>query len=383
MIKMRRRKSAMNKKNTGTEPARKKGGLADATPTEKKKGFSLSGVDIVALALCLLAAVVIWLYATNVTQTLVEKDIYVTVNANREIESKGYNIIYGDAKLDYSQIIVKLTVTGTQAALAKYEDSQYTVRLDTDSIDGADDYAFRFRCDLPGSDVSVKSISPTYVSTPTVHIDRIVTKEVELKCEYEGGVPSGLRIGEITAKDKDGNAISKVTIKGPEQVINTVESVAAQVKLNGYQVSFETKCKTFELVTSDGEKKDAAGQYVSIEPSEVNIYIQILCSDRQIPLLIRYSGGATGVKYSVHATFADDGTDAMIMLSGDTALFTENQSIAYDLGNISEVADHIELTVGDLTIPDGLTLVTPKDRKIIITVTRESGDNPTEQEKSK
>ena len=148
-------------------------------------------------------------------------------------------------------------------------------------------------------------------------------------------------------------------------------------------MSFETKCKTFELVTSDGEKKDAAGQYVSIEPSEVNIYIQILCSDRQIPLLIRYSGGATGVKYSVHATFADDGTDAMIMLSGDTALFTENQSIAYDLGNISEVADHIELTVGDLTIPDGLTLVTPKDRKIIITVTRESGDNPTEQEKSK
>ena len=372
----------MNKdKNTGAGPARKKNGLAEATTAEKKQGFSLSGVDIVALALCLLAAVVIWLYATNVTQTLVEKDIYVTVNANREIESKGYNIIYGDAKLDYSQIIVKLTVTGTQAALAKYEDSQYTVRLDTDSIDGADDYAFRFRCDLPGSDVSVKSISPTYVSTPTVHIDRIVTKEVELKCEYEGGVPSGLRIGEIIAKDKDDAAISKVRIKGPEQVINTVESVAAQVKLNGYQVSFETKCKTFELITIDGEKKDAAGQYVSIEPSEVNIYIQILCSDRQLPLLVRYSGGTAGIKYSVNATFADDGTDAVIMLGGDTALFTENQAIAYDLGNIGEAPDRIELTVGELTIPEGLTLVTPQDRKIIITVTRESGETPAEQGK--
>lgn len=370
----------MNKeKNTGTEPAKKKSGLAEATPADKKKGFSLSAVDIVALALCLLAAVVIWLYATNVTQTLVEKDIYVTVNANREIESKGYNIIYGDAKLDYSQIIVKLTVTGTQAALAKYEDSQYTVRLDTDSIDGADDYAFRFRCDLPGNDVSVKSISPTYVSTPTVHIDRIVTKDVELKCEYEGGVPSGLRIGDITAKDNDGTVISKVTIKGPEQVVNNVESVAAQVKLNGYQVSFETKCKTFELVTSDGEKMDAAGQYVSIEPSEVNIYIQILCSDRQLPLLVRYSGGTPGVKYSVRATFADDGTDAMIMFSGDTALFTENQAIAYDLGNIGEASDHIELTVGELKVPEGLTLVTPKERKIIITVTRDSGEDPTDQ----
>ena len=382
MIKRRRRKSAMNKeKNPGTEPAKKKGGLAEATPTDKKKGFPLSGVDIVALALCLLAAVVIWLYATNVTQTLVEKEIYVTVNANREIELKGYNIIYGDAKLDYSQIIVKLTVTGTQAALAKYEDSQYTVRLDTDSIDGADDYAFRFRCDLPGNDVSVKSISPTYVSTPTVHIDRIVTKDVELKCEYEGGVPSGLRIGDITAKDKDGAVISKVTIKGPEQIVNNVESVAAQVKLNGYQVSFETKCRTFEIVMADGEKMDAAGQYVSIEPSEVNIYIQILCSDRQLPLLVRYSGGVSGVKYTVKATFADDGTDAAIMLSGDTALFTENQSIAYDLGNIGEVSDRVELTVGELNVPEGLTLVTPKDRKIIITVTRDSGEDPTDQGK--
>ena len=116
----------MNKeKNTGTEHVSKHEGLAAATPAGKgKTPYSLSGVDIVALVLCLLAAVVIWLYATNVNQTLAEKDIYVTVNANREIESKGFSIIYGDAKLDYSQIIVKLTVTGTQAALAKYEDSQ-------------------------------------------------------------------------------------------------------------------------------------------------------------------------------------------------------------------------------------------------------------------
>lgn len=381
MKKRRRRRSVMNKeKNTGTEHVSKHEGLASANPAGKgKTPYSLSGVDIVALVLCLLAAVVIWLYATNVNQTLAEKDIYVTVNANREIESKGFSIIYGDAKLDYSQIIVKLTVTGTQAALAKYEDSQYTVRLDTDSIDGADDYAFRFKCDLPGSDVSVKSISPTYVSTPTVHIDRIVTKEVELKCEYEGGVPSGLRIGEITAKDKDGSVISKVTVKGPEQVVNTVEGVTAQVKLNGYQTSFETRCKTFELISADGEKRDAAEQYVSIEPSEVNIYIQILCSERQLPLSVRYSDGAPGVKYTVRAVFADDGTEVLISLSGDTAFFTENQSIAYDLGNIGEASDRTELTVGDLTLPEALTLITPKDRMIIITVTRESGENPTEQ----
>ncbi len=366
----------MNKARNQTSPSVRDGKQSSGAGNSP---FGLHGFDAVALVLCLLAAVVIWLYATNVNQTLSEKDIYVTVNANREIEAKGYNIIYGDANLDYSQIIVKLTVTGTQAALAKYDDDQYLVKLDTDSIDSADDYAFRFVCELPGSDVSVKSISPTYVSTPTVHVDKIISKTVELRCEYTGGIPSGLRMGDITTKDGYGNVVSAVTIRGPEQVVNLVGAVAAQVNLNGYQTSFETKCKTFELVMNDGTQESADEKYVSIEPSEINVYIQILCSDRQIPFTVKYSGGTAGYKYSTDAVYADDGSEVSVVCNGDTALFAENQTAFYDLGNINDVTDRIEITVGDITVPDGLELVTSKERVIIITVKRELVDTGAEE----
>ena len=92
--------------------------------------------DIIALILCLIISIGIWLYVMNSNQEITEKTIIITVDAVSQVErDTNMSIISGSELMDYSKIMVELTVTGTKSAIEKYEDSQYIIELDTSALE--------------------------------------------------------------------------------------------------------------------------------------------------------------------------------------------------------------------------------------------------------
>ena len=92
--------------------------------------------DVIALVLCLVIAIGIWLYVMNSNQETAEKTIIITIDAIAQVEKEtNMSIITGSELMDYSKIMVELTVTGTKSAIEKYEDSQYVVELDTSTLE--------------------------------------------------------------------------------------------------------------------------------------------------------------------------------------------------------------------------------------------------------
>lgn len=327
-------------------------------------------LDIVGLVLCLIAAIGIWLYVTNSNQTVTEKTIFFTIDAEKQIqEDTGLSIIVGNDKFDYSKIMVELTVSGTQSALNKYKDTDYQVKIDTLDLDKAGKYNLMFRYTLPGDDVIFKSVTST-VYLPPVLIDTLETKEIPLFAEYgEGGVSSGV-IEKITPKDRD-----KISVMGPKSIIDDISHAIVYVNLAGYEKSTDIKSKTFEFMDVTGAVLNNDYSYIKVNPSEIDVHVQINYVDKNVPINVRYTATDTDqYKYMVTLQYADN-TDAVLPLTGDSVLF--DNTLVYDLGNITDMGNTtLEITVGQLLasngfLPEGLKTNADKDRKLLISIVKE------------
>ena len=326
--------------------------------------------DVIALVLCLVIAIGIWLYVMNSNQEITEKTIIFTVDAVAQVEKDtNMSIIAGSELMDYSQIMVELTVTGTKSAIEKYEDSQYVVELDTSTLEEgkAGKYNFSFKYTLPGNDVTFKSMSPSYISTPVL-VDVLATVEVPLKADYkEGGISAGT-LESLTPKKLD-----KVLVSGPKSIIDNVGCAVVNVNLAGYEKSTDIKSKTFEFLDRMGAPINNDYNYIKVEPSEVEVHLQINYTDKTVPISVKFTANDTDTyKYEVKVTYSDN-TGAFLALTGDSLLFPE--SLVYDLGDITSSQNTVEISVEDLLkvegfIPEGLTVGNDYKEKIIVTVTK-------------
>lgn len=285
-------------------------------------------LDIVALALCLLLALFIWIYAVNTNRTDTEKTIVFTINAEKQINDEtGMSIIRGNDTTDYSQIRVELTVEGSSAALERYKDSDYFVSLDLSDIDTAGNkYWLSFTYKLPGDDISFKSISPSYLSK-AVLIDKLIEREIEISAQCVEGGPSMGEIVALTPSEKT------VTISGPESRINSISRVVANVSLvSGPSKSANILSNSFDLYDKNGYPFTNDNNYIEVTPSVVNVYVQINYKNKIMPLNVRYdyeyesSEDAKKYEYLCNAKFADDNSDVAIIMSGDSNGFYKDRS---------------------------------------------------------
>ena len=307
----------------------------------------------------------------NSNQVITEKTIIITVDAASQVANDtNMSIIAGSDIMDYSKIIVELTVMGTPNVLEKYDDSQYVVELDTSALEEgkAGKYNFSFKYTLPGNDVTFKSMSPSYISTPVL-VDVLSEREVALIADYkEGGISTGT-LESLTPKNTN-----TVKVSGPKSIIDTIGTAIVNVNLAGYEKSTDVKSKTFEFLDRMGAPINNEYSYIKVVPSEVEVHIQINYNDKTVPISVKYIASDTDTyKYSVTVSYSDN-TDAQIALSGDSALFPD--SLVYDLGDITSAQSTLEISVSQLLlvqgfIPEGLSVGSGHlDKNITVNITK-------------
>ncbi len=189
-------------------------------------------LDLIPRLLCLFVALIIWLWMVNVNDTDVTATMVLKVEySGLEMLEKNDMMIYG---MDKNEILI--TVKGSNRDIRKHDSEDYSAVVDVSTIDSTGDYTLPLTVVIP-SDVNVTvSSEPLNVS---LIADKILEKEVSFDARSLGLYSEqGITFSHIVKTSTD-----KVSLKGPEQIVDMISS--ARLNFDGSYVATEDE-KTFE-----------------------------------------------------------------------------------------------------------------------------------------
>ena len=300
--------------------------------------------DIIALVLCLFIALSVWLYVESINQDIVEKEIIITFNAEKQIyDETGMHIFSGNEDIDYSQVEVKLTVSGSEALLEKYDDDEYVVELDTSGITQAGGrYGVYFKYKLPHEEIQYKSIVATAYTSSLMLVDHKSEREVPLSAYYVDTPAKKESIIECVPKTE------RIFISGPASMVNEIGRVVATVNVNTLPESTVVKSKSFEFYGEDGSPILLNGSYVTLDPSEVEIDVVIKYVNEPITVRIEPKTQiADGFTYETSVSFKN-GDSIVLCFDGDSSYFPSNGEIVWNIGDLSLFTDGDNITVSNI-----------------------------------
>ena len=300
--------------------------------------------DIIALILCLFIALSVWLYVESINQDIVEKEIIITFNAEKQIyDETGMHIFSGNEDIDYSQVEVKLTVSGSEALLEKYDDDEYVVELDTSGITQAGGrYGVYFKYKLPHEEIQYKSIVATAYTSSLMLVDHKSEREVPLSAYYVDTPAKKESIIECVPKTE------RIFISGPASMVNEIGRVVATVNVNTLPESTVVKSKSFEFYGEDGSPILLNGSYVTLDPSEVEIDVVIKYVNEPITVRIEPKTQiADGFTYETSVSFKN-GDSIVLCFDGDSSYFPSNGEIVWNIGDLSLFTDGDNITVSNI-----------------------------------
>ena len=328
---------------------------AEVSSGENVSNKKYKKMDIVALILCLIVAMSIWVYVMNVNRSVVDKTITLSVDIRGQIEdaTDGMTIISDNntidgVSIDYSQMTVKVTVSGMQSELDKYKDSDYSVKVDVSDIGSAGVYALSFTCITPSPSITLTSVTPSL--TGYVLIDKPATRTLtKITATYDG---SFLTDSTITVFPQSN---SSLVISGPESRIEAIDRAEVVVTLASGDKSALRTSGNIRFYDANGNEIKSLG-YISIEPSMVTVDVKIE-AHRVFPITLKNNViEKDGYRYTVKLL----GELTELLLFGDTA---DMDSVEVTLDLAERMKDIYSGAGGELSaeliaIPDGFVLET-------------------------
>lgn len=242
-------------------------------------------LDLFARLMCLVVALVIWLWIANfnqtdVTETMVLKIDYVGLET---LENDGM-MIYGMDKTE-----VTITVKGSNRDIKKHDPEDYSVVADVSGIDEAGAYTLPLTVKIPSdSGVTVESDSSLNISLLCdLSAEKYVGFDVLVSNSQEGGPISYTYESEQSEID--------ILIKGPKQIVDMINS--ARFNANGNFVANvdQMEYAGFPLVFLDknlNEVNDAGTIEYTTEEIVVNVSA---IAHKSIPVEVKVLGTGTGL----------------------------------------------------------------------------------------
>ena len=295
----------------------------------------------VRVLLSALIAFALWFYVITIVSTKYDQtfsNISVSFQGEAILEDRGLMI----TTVDIPKVTLRLY--GNRGDLSKLDSTNITVSVDLSKIAEAGTHTLNtgnisFPGDIRSDAVSVLSRTP---STITLTVEEKAKKEVPVNVVYEGTVPENF------IADKD-NAVldnNKVTIEGPESVIEQITQAKIDVSLEGQNASFSESYR-FTLCDKDGNPVDASLVETNVAEVNLTLYIQRI---KQIPLRIEVvdGGGATVDTSSIQLSHE------MIEVAGNEAILEQLDELLLGTIDLAEIPQATKLTF-PVTLPSNVT----------------------------
>ena len=240
-----------------------RGGLPSYKISERESKKRIKDIftkDIVAKALCVFAAIILWFYVIDLQGTTFEKTFSkVPVNLlNVSSMQDGLSVVSG-----YDNY-VDVVLAGRKSDINKIRAGNISAYVDLSGIQSAGDYLLNIVVSTPPNTAAQK-ITPGSIY---VYVDKTITKQVEIKTSYTGGTNDNenLIIGNLIPSSEF------VSVTGPEEKVRDISHALVNVSLGIIDKSVKVREK-IELISKDGTKVE--NPYIKTDISEIGVSVPV------------------------------------------------------------------------------------------------------------
>lgn len=304
----------------------------DNKNTVYNSGKEKKGYNILPKIICLVAAIILWLYVSEVEATDYEstfKGVAVELANTSALDGRGMAIYSGTGNL------VDVTVTGKRSVINKYSSEDIRVYADVSRIEKSGRHTVSVTAELPQG-LQLSSVSQSSVN---VYVDETVTYEVNVETRYGTSVvPQGYSLGTPLPE------FSTVSVTGPRTVLDTLD--CAELVLDLGEVS-TTLTVTQNVVLKDKLGNTISNQYVRLGRSSIKVTVPVY-TEKTVPLLVDFKHG-----YFTDANSTVTVSPETVTLKGDPTVLSGYDSIK--VATIDETAlveDYTESYI--LNLPEGV-----------------------------
>ena len=285
----------------------------------------------------------------NVVKVTVDKmgnkDISIPLIKQTGELKKGYSV------LSLSSSVDSVHISGPSNSVDKVKAIVGTVDVYNRSEDFTSNVNL-YAVDENGKKIKDVDLSP---KTTSVNVNIGRTKEVDIKVKTKGKSKDGYKITSISPNK------TKVTISGPEDVLNSIQTVNTEVlDLSDITSSIDKK---LNLVLPEGvhvvDSKDTVDVSVAVDrDKQKTIYITSFTFDN--------------LPDGLNAEVIDDKVG--VLLSGDNALLNEisekNLVGSLDLSGLTEGTHSVAIKISTQGLPDGVKIQSVSKNSVSVKITK-------------
>ncbi len=316
----------------------------------KEKKYGSFGAKII----CVLAAMLVWFYASGEQSSTFEKTFYnveVQYNGLSSLEEQGYTLITG------KNAAVDVTVAGKRSEVNNISKSDIIVSTELSSIYAPGEYTLSLVAETPGS-TSAKEISP---DTVVVYVDKSSQRELQVvpRVTTGGTTELNIKIEELVP------AYSTIRVTGPDEELAKISHAAIDVALDRLIDSSVEYTGQIYLVDKNGERY--SNTYVKTDKTEIKVTVPVN-KYKTVPVEVAYSGATAQelgheIKLSLESVEIRGNVD---IIDGIDSIKTESIDLTNITGNTNIVAE--------LAIPRGAELVGDTDTVTVSVVPHNSNN---------
>ena len=305
------------------------------------------------IVLACVLSVILWLYVVSYANTDMEREF-----AGLEINYIGGDDILIDRNLLVTEKdlqSVSLTVLGKRSVVSSIKKDEVTVSVDLTDIRSTGVYEKVYTVTFPESikedSLIIVRRSPEFV---TVNIDKLMTKSVEVRGDFEGSVADGYMLEPITYEP------AVIQVSGPEEIVSHIS--CAHVVLDRENLT-RTVTGMVSYTLLDYEDKEVDLQELSVDSTYVQYTIPIVMVKDVVLTVELIEGGGAG-----EADAVVEISPRVLTLTGASELLQSINQISLDTIDLASFAQSYTATY-PIPLPNGaVNLSGDKEAKVTVSI---------------
>lgn len=289
---------------------------------------------IIVKLFCVVLSFALWFYVSNVENPNRNSDISnVPVQIENEEVLQGNNMVLSPDQ----NFTVALSLEGPANEIYKLSKDDFSLKIDLSS------YALKFGDNnIPAELVNYPqriTIKNTGNLTVKIKIEKLEQKEVNVVSKVKNNFENGFSESSTSVNPQ------KVTVSGPESVVDKVESAALTGEVNSISADFE---QNFELKPIDKDGTEITG--VTLSKSTALLSTKV-AKEKEVPVNLKYTGVLkTGL--SIDSTELSSKT---ITIAAPTDIINKIQSVDTEPLNLNNISGSGSYNL-KLNLPNGVKI---------------------------
>lgn len=230
--------------------------------TKNEKGFA---VDLLPRIVCVLLALIIWMYVVfNKTPDYEKSFDGVPVTPVNAMVLDDHSLtVYGDVKAT-----VEIVVYGARGDITAFSSDDIKATVDFIGITEAGEHNLPITVELPDG-AAIKSYSP---KTVAVNVQKVAEKSVPLVAMPQYSTP--YIKGEAVCTNMIGQKVETVTVSGPASELALIDHVEARPTYDG-MLTTSTTAVGVPLIACTKDGTEITSPYIGIVPKTVTVEIPV------------------------------------------------------------------------------------------------------------